>query len=476
MKYSIITINLNNAAGLESTIKSVISQSCTDYEYIIIDGSSADGSVDVIKKYEERISQWISEEDSGIYNAMNKGIKLANGEFLLFLNSGDYFFNNQVLENVKSKLIGVNGIYYGNLVLIDNKGRLEYLNAENKLTLWHFCKSTVWHPSTFIRKQLFEKYGLYDESLKIAADYDFFLKAFCINRTQFKYIDKFISVFNTEGICNDVNMYNFQMKEILKIQKRYYKMRFSLFFFRIYNREFGLRTKLRKKIKALGRLLKDNRFLLKYFYDYLNNKKRFTRYYKSNTFNSQELKSGEGSTLKQTTEIRNQLSCLLKEYNIKVLIDAPCGDFNWMKHVDLDCIDKYYGADIVQEIIEKNRIKFTNDKIEFICSDIVNDLLPIGDVVLCRDCLVHLDFKDAKKAINNFKNAGIKYLLITTFTDRKDNKDLLSGDIWRTLNMELPPFSFPEPLNLINERCTESDNMYTDKSLGLYKLEDIFEN
>ncbi len=206
---------------------------------------------------------------------------------------------------------------------------------------------------------------------------------------------------------------------------------------------------------------------------YESNKKRFTKYYIQNSFGSSESKSGEGSTIEQTAEIRKRLPYIFKKYNIKTLIDAPCGDYNWMRYVRMDDIDRYYGIDIVKNLIEKNKVDYGNEKIEFICADIINDRLPSGDMILCRDCLVHLKYKDGLRTIQNFKKNNIKYILITTFNLLNDNVDLSPGEIWRPLNMQVFPFNFPKPLMVINEGCTEDNNNYSDKCLGLYVLKDI---
>lgn len=204
----------------------------------------------------------------------------------------------------------------------------------------------------------------------------------------------------------------------------------------------------------------------------LSNKSRFTKYFKENTFGSNESVSGEGSTMTQTAIIRIKIPELIKDYNIKTFIDAPCGDFNWMRHTDLSGLKKYIGLDIVPEIINANNEKYESEKISFYIKDICKDELPSGDILLCRDCLVHLTYKDSIKAIKNLKSSGITYFLVTTFTERTSNADL-DKSIWRPLNMELPPYNFPKPVYLINEQCTEDDNIYSDKSLGLYKISDI---
>lgn len=202
------------------------------------------------------------------------------------------------------------------------------------------------------------------------------------------------------------------------------------------------------------------------------NREKFTNYFKTNTFGSEGSVSGEGSTLEQTAVIRNRIPKLISKYNIKSFVDAPCGDFNWMRYTDLSKVDFYRGLDIVKELIENNNKKFKTNTVSFEVRDICKDELPVADLILCRDCLVHLLYSDALKAIRNFKKATIQYLLVTTFSERNTNTDLGAG-IWRPLNMQLPPFNFPEPLELINEACTEGENLFTDKCLALYKLSDI---
>lgn len=202
------------------------------------------------------------------------------------------------------------------------------------------------------------------------------------------------------------------------------------------------------------------------------NRTRFTRYFKNNTFGSNESVSGAGSTLEQTRVLREVLPTIFQEYEIKAFTDAPCGDFNWMRYVDLDSIDSYQGLDIVKGIIESNNQKYSSGKVSFQVCDISNDPIRISDLILCRDCLVHLSYQDANKVVKNFKNSGAKYLLTTTFTERTKNEDL-GKKIWRTLNLGLSPFNFPTPIVIINESCTEGNNMFTDKSLALYDLSKV---
>jgi len=176
--------------------------------------------------------------------------------------------------------------------------------------------------------------------------------------------------------------------------------------------------------------------------------------------------SGEGSTMAQTAVIREEIPALLRKVGAKVLLDAPCGDFNWMSVVDLP-VDKYIGADIVKEIIEEDTAKYASPSREFIHRDLSADPLPKADVIFCRDCLVHLPFTIVAQVLGNFKKSGSTYLIATTFTDRTENVDIHPGG-WRTLNMALPPVNLGEPLFLINEKCPVEG--YGDKCLGLWKI------
>jgi hypothetical protein len=201
-------------------------------------------------------------------------------------------------------------------------------------------------------------------------------------------------------------------------------------------------------------------------------KKRFSQIYVKNIFGGKESRSGGGSNLVQTEVIRQEIPELVREFGIKTFLDAPCGDWYWMQKVPLG-VEQYTGADIVEKLIKSNQKHFGNANTNFICMDLAKDPLPKMDMIFCRDCLVHLTYADIFDVINNFKRSNSRYLLTTTFVDRNFNVDLAGRDIWRTLNLELPPFNFPKPLKLINEKCTEGDNKFTDKCLGLWLLDDI---
>ena len=196
MKLSIITVNLNNAEGLRKTIESVVTQTFPDFEYIIIDGYSTDGSVEIIKQYADKITYWISEPDKGIYNAMNKGILQAKGEYCLFLNSGDWLLEINGLETVFQK------IYKEDIIYCNIKTQLDEWIYPYHLSLFYFANKCIGHPSSFIKKILFHNIGLYDETFKITSDYDFFLNAIIKNSCSYKHLDYFLSFFDLTGISS----------------------------------------------------------------------------------------------------------------------------------------------------------------------------------------------------------------------------------------------------------------------------------
>lgn len=180
--------------------------------------------------------------------------------------------------------------------------------------------------------------------------------------------------------------------------------------------------------------------------------------------------SGTGSDEEQTREVARRLPGVLKEIKARSLVDAPCGDYYWMKKVKLD-VD-YTGVDIVSELIEANQKKYGRSGVRFIEGNIIREVLPKGDVILCRDCLVHFPYKDIFKTVNNFKKSGAKYLLTTNFAEREKNSNIHTGQ-WRPINLEAAPFNFPKAMMVINEKCSEEGGIYKDKSLGLWKLDEI---
>lgn len=198
MLISIITINLNDVVGLKKTMNSVLDQTYNNIEYIVIDGGSTDGSQEYIEAKRDALAYGISEPDSGIYNAMNKGIDKATGDYILFLNSGDYLIDNNTIESFVS-INAVEDIIYGKIKW--KKGE-EIWDGDfsNKITFKYFSKASLPHQGSFIKSNLFKKIGNYDENLKIVSDWKFFVLAIYKYNCSYKRIDIFISVCNREGL------------------------------------------------------------------------------------------------------------------------------------------------------------------------------------------------------------------------------------------------------------------------------------
>ena len=198
---SIITVNLNNRSGLENTIKSVFSQSYKNYEFIIIDGGSQDGSTTLINNVQDELAYWVSERDTGIYQAMNKGIKQAKGAYCLFLNSGDWLVDDTVLENVFSKKLTAD-IVIGRC-RISEKGKLVFITDQPaELTLKSFIGNTLPHQATFIKTALFDRFGLYEEKYMINADFAFWIRTIILGNCSTAALDIIISDYNLDGISS----------------------------------------------------------------------------------------------------------------------------------------------------------------------------------------------------------------------------------------------------------------------------------
>jgi glycosyltransferase involved in cell wall biosynthesis len=223
MKLSIITVCFNEKENIEQTLKSVVEQDFKDFEYIVIDGGSTDGTVEIIKKYQPSIGFFVSEKDSGVYNAMNKGIAKATGEYLLFLNGGDFIYDNKVLSRVFGEHDIRADIVYGDEQILKNDNSRQLVNLRNEVIGKKFWfNRTLPHQSTFMKKKLFDEFGLYDERYKIAADYDFFMKCLYKNKHSFQYVPLTIAVWNDQGISNQEKYREQHLAERRQIQKKFF--------------------------------------------------------------------------------------------------------------------------------------------------------------------------------------------------------------------------------------------------------------
>ena len=233
---SIITINYNNVEGLRKTLASVAAQTYPNIEHIIVDGGSTDGSVDVIREYESTLAsrlsplasrlKWLSEPDKGIYNAMNKGIEIALGkrvvnddhssspianspspiadtEYIQILNSGDLLASEDVTYKMVCQLNQYDesvGILYGNMIKVNAAGKVVGKSGYTEYSLRQFYRSTLNHDCAYIRKDLFEEYGLYDENLKIVSDWKWYMQAIGLGRVKPEYVDIDVTIFDDGGI------------------------------------------------------------------------------------------------------------------------------------------------------------------------------------------------------------------------------------------------------------------------------------
>jgi hypothetical protein len=192
--------------------------------------------------------------------------------------------------------------------------------------------------------------------------------------------------------------------------------------------------------------------------------------YRRSAWRGDESVSGPGSTRARGQSFRDDIAVLLRQIGARTLLDAPCGDFNWMDAV-ADAAERYVGVDIVAPLIARVSRQHGNEHRTFLCADFTRDALPRADVILCRDALVHLSFADIRAALRNFRRSGSRYLLTTTFIAHERNQNCRTGG-WRMLNLERAPFRFPPPLALVDERLL-MDGRDSGKRLALWTLESL---
>lgn len=203
---TIVTINYNNKDGLKKTVDSVVGQTYSQFEYIIIDGGSTDGSKEILDEYKHSIHFWVSEKDGGIYHAMNKGILAAHGKYILFLNSGDILYAANTLAKSISTLMLNYDFVYGN-TFFDKHGKRSFVSYPGKLSFSFFLTDSLCHQSTFIKRELF-KNSLYNETAKIVSDWEFFITKICRENKTTWHLDETVSVFDVSGASSEQLAYN----------------------------------------------------------------------------------------------------------------------------------------------------------------------------------------------------------------------------------------------------------------------------
>lgn len=218
MKLTIVTINYNNREGLERTLRSVTAQLTADTEYVVIDGGSTDGSVELIQQYAKHIAYWVSEPDKGIYNAMNKAIKVAKGEYINFMNSGDTFYSAEVLPRVVPLLNGKD-FYIGDEKREVN-GKTKIITAPNRIHFASIAHRAMKHQASFIRTQLL-KNRPYSEKYKIVSDWEQMFYEFVVNNASYEHLPFIVSEFDMSGVSSNVDNYCLQQKEGHNIRATY---------------------------------------------------------------------------------------------------------------------------------------------------------------------------------------------------------------------------------------------------------------
>lgn len=197
----------------------------------------------------------------------------------------------------------------------------------------------------------------------------------------------------------------------------------------------------------------------------------FSAIHQRNAWGSDESASGPGSTRARGEDFADELAALLARLEARMLLDAPCGDFNWIGGI-AERMERYVGVDVVPELVERNRERHSAPVRTFLLADLTRDPLLAADVILCRDCLVHFSFADIGAALENFRRSGSAWLCTTTFLDTRVNVDIRTG-AWRELNLQEAPFHFSPPEALVDEKCTHTGGRYRSRRLGLWQLDTL---
>ena len=522
-RVSIVIPVYNGSNYLREAIDSALAQTYENKEVIVVNDGSDDAgkTAEIAARYGNKI-RYFEKPNGGVASALNFGIEQMTGEYFSWLSHDDVYYPRKLeaqiayLNNLGKKDV----ILYSDFDIIDRNsrviGRSTIPSFEVERFLYEVLFESFLNGCTILApKSCFDRVGVFNEALKTTQDYDLWVRLAkhfdfihvpevliqsrqhaeqgCLTLGHIEDIDGFY-VWSLHEVAPDnvrkiygMNPSQFYYNAALRYKSRGLKNAYShaiaLAMSHVRKENAWALLRLKLETTAIGEKIllgwsSAKRYLRKAYYRFKTPKSaryKFTDIYKRNIWNSRESRSGVGSTFEQTAIIRIEIPRLVRELNVKSFLDAPCGDFNWMKEVSLD-IERYIGVDIVEDLIKANKQRYGDARRHFVCLDLIRDELPHADIILCRDCLVHLKFDQALDALRNLKRTGAKYLLTTTFSARRVNEEGSDKDnefFWRPLNLQLPPFNFPEPIKLIKEGCTECNNQYEDKCLGLWRMEDL---
>lgn len=216
--FSVVTVCRNEAMNIRVTCESILSQRYRDFEWIVIDGASTDGTLEILQEYDQQVDCLISEPDTGIYNAMNKGAALATGEYLIFMNGGDSFASVDALEYASE--VPRAQVLYGDVYLGDLNGSME--SYPDVIQPGYMLRNMIPHQATFYQRTLFEAMGGYDESFEIAADYDLYARLFEVESVSHQHISHPLAVFDRGGISNNKQFRGLRKRENHRIRKQYF--------------------------------------------------------------------------------------------------------------------------------------------------------------------------------------------------------------------------------------------------------------
>ena len=534
---SIVIPVYNGSDYFSQAIDSALAQTYPNIEIIVVNDGSNDGGAteNIALSYGDKV-RYFSKENGGVASALNFAIREMKGEYFSWLSHDDLYYPDKVesqvqtfagIENTKTILYGDYAVF-SNSPDVVSETRLPHVPPE-RFRYFLTVMNSLHGCTLMVPKCAFEECGLFNEKLRTTQDYDLWFRM--AGSYQFVHVPNLLVKARHHAEQGTIKMGSIALVECdelltgfverlsdaeleaamhSSISLAYAHISASMHhrgFFNAARRASSLAVKhlgkgsiwgdLRSgmvllkarwidsvlaKVRRLSRGLRRGgnmvRLILKQrpVKDEVTTntdlKEKFSKIYANNTFGGAKSPSGEGSDLVQTAQVRRMLPKVVQEYHVESFLDAPCGDYYWMRETKLG-VKQYIGVDIVEALIAKNQRQFGDSSTTFKCLNLVEDKLPKVDMVFCRDCLVHLNFEDINKVIDNFKKSESMYLLTTTFTKRTKNKNLMGADIWRPLNLQLPPFNFPKPLMLIDEMCTEYYGQFADKHLGLWLLSEI---
>ncbi len=528
-KVSIVIPVFNGADFLREAIESALGQRYQNIEVIVVNDGSTDGGASeaIALSYGGRI-RYLWKPNGHVASALNFGIRHMHGEYFSWLSHDDMYLPDKVEAQVRAlDRHDPRTVVYGDFEALDlATGAIRAVQLPDtppECFRWFLTVNNSLHGCTLLIPRIcFDECGLFNEALRTTQDYDMWFRIAAhfpfvhapgigvrsrlhpaqgsnqLRGIAMEECDMLLAGFVRELTVEEIRRAtgesavrsyallaaNLQARGFPRARKAALDLiqRPGAPLAAVLTTRLAIAVQVRlgsgvQMLKRLGMaLLRRSRRRLSDLAQLppvcQTVKHKFSRIYRRNTFGGAESRSGDGSSLAQTATIREEIPRLLRELGVRTMLDAPCGDFNWMQHMPLP-VHLYIGADIVEELIVNNQRRHGGMERCFKCLNLVKDPLPQTDLILCRDCLVHFNFTQAKRALLNFKRSGAKYLLTTTFTDREANIDLKGADIWRPVNLQRPPFNLPRPLRVINEGCTEGGGGFADKALGLWLLQEL---